>query len=133
MSYIGKIRVPAFQFYANQKTIDLAKELRRKMTPSEKVLWQRLRSKKIAGFKFRRQHPIRYYIADFYCHEARLVIEVDGPIHDRIDRREHDQQRNGVIEDFGIMILRFNNDEIKYHLVKVLKKIEEVTIMRSGK
>ena len=133
MSYIGKIRVPVFQFYANQKTIDLAKELRRKMTPSEKVLWQRLRSKKIAGFKFRRQHPIRYYIADFYCHEARLVIEVDGPIHDRIDRREHDQQRNGVIEDFGIMILRFNNDEIKYHLVKVLKKIEEVTIMRSGK
>jgi very-short-patch-repair endonuclease len=133
MSYIGKTRDPAFQFNANQTTIDLAKELRRNMTPSEKVLWQGLRSHKIAGFKFRRQHPIKYYIADFYCHEARLVIEVDGPIHDRIDRREHDQQRNGVMEDFGIMILRFSNEEIMYHLMEVLKKIEEVTIMRSGK
>jgi very-short-patch-repair endonuclease len=119
MSYIGKTRGPAFQFNANQTTIDLAKELRRNMTPSEKVLWQGLRSHKIAGYKFRRQHPIRYYIADFYCHEARLVIEVDGPIHDRIDRREHDQQRNGVIEDFGIKILRFSNEEIKYHLMEV--------------
>ena len=133
MSYIGKNRDPAFQFNANQTTIDLAKELRRKMTPSEKVLWHGLRCHKIAGLKFRRQHPIRYYIADFYCHQARLVIEVDGPIHDRIDRREHDQQRDGVMEDFGIMILRFSNDEIKYQLMAVLKKIEEVAIVRSGK
>jgi len=135
MSYIGKTRNPEFQFYADQTTIDLAKELRRKMTSSEKALWQHLRSNKIAGVKFRRQHPIKYYIADFYCHAARLVIEADGPIHDRIDRREHDQQRSGVIEDFGIMILRFNNEEIKYHLKyhlkEVLKKIKEVTIMRS--
>jgi very-short-patch-repair endonuclease len=101
MSYIGKTCDPAFQFYADQTTLDLAKGLRRNMTPSEKALWQRLRSNKIAGLKFRRQHPVKYYIADFYCHEARLVIEVDGPIHDRIDRREHDQQRNGVMEDFG--------------------------------
>jgi very-short-patch-repair endonuclease len=101
MSYIGKTRDPAFQFYADQTTLDLAKGLRRNMTPSEKALWQRLRSNKIAGLKFRRQHPVKYYIADFYCHEARLVIEVDGPIHDRIDRREHDQQRNGVMEEFG--------------------------------
>ena len=80
MAYIGKTREPSFQFYADQTTIDLSKELRRKMTPYEKVLWQRLRTKKIVGFKFRRQHPIKFYIADFYCHEARLVIEVDGPI-----------------------------------------------------
>ena len=133
MAYIGRTREPAFLFYADQTTIDLAKELRRKMTPSEKVLWQRLRTNKIAGLKFRRQHPINFYIADFYCHEARLVIEVDGPIHDRIDRREHDQQRDGVIEDFGIMVLRFSNDEIRYHLKQVVKKIEEVSIMRTRK
>ena len=59
------------------------------------------------------------------------MIEVDGPIHNRIDRREHDQQRSGVIEDFGIMIIRFSNDEIRYHLKQVLKKIEEVSIMRT--
>jgi very-short-patch-repair endonuclease len=133
MAYIGKTSEPAFYFFADQTTLDLAKKLRRKMTPYEKALWQRLRTHKIAGFKFRRQHPIKFYIADFYCHEARLVIEVDGPIHDRIDRREHDQQRKGVIEDFGIMILRFSNDEIRYHLKQVLKKIETVSIMRTRK
>ena len=133
MSYIGRTRNPACQFYADQTTFDLAKGLRRNMTPSEKALWQRLRSNKIAGLKFRRQHPDKYYIADFYCHEARLVIEVDGPIHDRIDRREHDQQRDGVMEDFGIMILRFSNDEIKCHLKMVLTRIEEVAVMRTRK
>jgi len=130
MAYIGKTREPAFLFYSDQTTINLAKELRRKLTPCEKILWQRLRTNKLAGLKFRRQHPIRFYIADFYCHAARLVIEVDGPIHNRIDRHEHDQQRDGVIEDFGIMILRFSNDEIRYHLKQVLKKIEEVSVMR---
>ena len=60
------------------------------------------------------------------------MLEVDGPIHNRKDRREHDQQRDGVIEDFGIMILRFSNDEIRYHLKEVLKKIKEVSIMRTG-
>ncbi len=102
------------------------------MTPYEKVLWQRLRTNKIAGLKFRRQHPIKFYIADFYCHQARLVIEVDGPIHDSVDRQEHDQQRSGVMEDFGIMILRFSNDQIRYHLKQVLRIIEEVTIMRTS-
>jgi len=133
MAYIGRNREPAFQFNADQTTSDLAKVLRRKMTKSEKILWQRLITNKIAGLKFRRQHPIKYYIADFYCHKVRLVIEVDGPIHDRIDHREHDQQRDGVIKDFGITILRFSNDEIRYHLNQVLKKIEEVSIMRTKK
>ena len=133
MAYIGKTRDHAFHFYADQTTIKLAKELRRKMTPFEKVLWQRLRTNKIAGLKFRRQHPIKFYIADFYCHAARLVIEVDGPVHGRIERREHDQQRSGIIEEFGIMILRFSNDEIRYHLKQVLKTIEDFTIMRTRK
>ena len=131
MAYIGKTRKPAFQFYTDQTTMDLAKKLRRRMTPYEKALWQRLRTHKIAGLKFRRQHPIKFYIADIYCHEARLVIEVDGPIHDSVDSREHDEKRNGVMEDFGIMILRFSNDQIRYHLYQVLKKIEEVAIKRS--
>ena len=130
MAYLGKTREPAFQFYADQTTTELAKKLRRKMTPYEKVLWKCLRTKKIAKFKFRRQHPLKFYIADFYCHEARLVIEVDGPIHDRRDQRVHDQQRSGVIEDFGIMVLRFSNDQIRYQTKEVLKRIEEVALMR---
>ena len=133
MAFLGKTREPAFQFYADQRTVELAKELRRKMTPHEKVLWRCLKTNKIAGLKFRRQHPIKFYIADFYCHEARLVIEVDGPIHDISDRWEHDQQRSGVIEDFGIMVLRFSNDQIRYHLTEVLKRIEEVSFKRTRK
>ncbi|MEI7662673.1 MAG: DUF559 domain-containing protein [Bacteroidota bacterium] len=65
MAYIGKNREPAFQFYADPTTIELAKKLRRKMTPYEKILWQRLRANKIAGLKFRRQHPVKFHIADF--------------------------------------------------------------------
>ena len=76
MAFIGKTRDPAFQYYADQTTLDLARRLRRKLTPSERKLWQSLRSNKITGFKFRRQHPVNYYIADFYCHQAKLVIEV---------------------------------------------------------
>ena len=131
MAFIGKTRDPAFQYYADQTTLDLARRLRRKMTPSERKLWQSLRSNKITGFKFRRQHPVNYYIADFYCHQAKLVIEVDGPVHQQTDRREHDQQRDGVMEDLGILVLRFSNDEVRYHLNHVLKKIMIVAIGRS--
>jgi very-short-patch-repair endonuclease len=130
MAYIGKTREPAFQFLADQTTVDLAKELRRKMTPSEKKLWQRLRNHKIAGLKFRRQHPIRWYISDFYCHEARLVIEVDGPIHQNADQAEHDRKRDGVMEDLGIKVLRFSNDQVRYHLHDVLKEIKNAAIIR---
>ena len=130
MAYIGKTREPAFQFLADQTTIDLAKKLRRKMTPSEKKLWQRLRNHKIAGLKFRRQHPIRWYISDFYCHEARLVIEVDGPIHQNADRAEHDRQRDGVMEELGIKVLRFSNNQVRFHLPRVLKEIKNTAVAR---
>jgi very-short-patch-repair endonuclease len=130
MAYIGKTREPAFQFSADQTTNDLAKELRRKMTPSEKLLWQRLRNHKISGLKFRRQHPIRWYIADFYCHEARLVIEVDGPIHQNADRAEHDRQRDGVMEELGIKVLRFSNNQVRFHLPRVLKEIKNTAVAR---
>ena len=131
MAFIGKTRDPAFQYYADQTTLDLARRLRRKLTPSERKLWQSLRSNKITGFKFRRQHPVNYYIADFYCHQAKLVIEVDGPVHQQTDRREHDQQRDGVMENLGILVLRFSNDEVRYHLNHVLKKIMIVAFGRS--
>ena len=130
MAYIGKTREPAFQFSADQTTNNLAKELRRKMTPSEKLLWQRLRNHKISGLKFRRQHPIRWYISDFYCHEARLVIEVDGPIHQNADRAEHDRQRDGVMEELGIKVLRFSNNQVRFHLPRVLKEIKNTAVAR---
>jgi very-short-patch-repair endonuclease len=59
-----------------------ARELRQELTPAEKVLWQALRDKQLAGFKFRRQHPIDRFIADFYCAACKLIVELDGGIHD---------------------------------------------------
>jgi imidazole glycerol-phosphate synthase subunit HisF len=129
MAYIGKTRTPSYFFQADEMTQDLAKRMRCNMTPCEKLLWQQLRAKNIAGAKFRRQHPIKFYIADFYCHEARLVIEVDGPIHAIADQSEHDINRDAEMDRLGIKTLRFKNDEIINHMGTVLKLIKESVII----
>ena len=85
------------QRYADNPFI-LAKDLRKKQTEAEVLLWSKLKSRKCGGYKFRRQHPIRQYIADFYCHEQRLVIEVDGKIHLSKDQREKDLNRTAELE-----------------------------------
>jgi very-short-patch-repair endonuclease len=87
------------------------------------MLWERLRRKNIRGVKFRRQHPIEFYIADFYCHEARLVIEVDGPYHDRPDQKELDNNRTAELDRFDIKVIRFTNEEIKNHIGSVMSRI----------
>lgn len=81
MVNLQKTRGPSCFYHASQGTIEFAQRIRKKMTPSEKVLWERLRRKNIRGVKFRRQHPVEFFMTDFYCHEARLVIGVDGPYH----------------------------------------------------
>ena len=73
---------------------ELARELRAKQTPAETLLWQLLRKRQLLGFKFRRQHQFGDYITDFYCHEARLVIECDGSVHDPNEQWHHDQNRD---------------------------------------
>jgi very-short-patch-repair endonuclease len=74
-----------------------AKDLRKDMTPAEKILWQRLAERQPGGFKFRRQHPLGRFIADFYCAEARLVVEIDGGIHNA--QSEQDEQRTQLLKD----------------------------------
>ncbi len=96
----------------------LARELRKKQTDSEKLLWEILRNRQLNGFKFYRQRPIFYsyyrrplfFIADFYCPKAKLVIELDGKIHEL--SKEYDEQRDTIISNLGIKILRFKNDEL---------------------
>jgi very-short-patch-repair endonuclease len=132
MAYLGKTQNPSYFFLADEMTTALAKRLRRNMTPCEKLLWKRLKAGNINGAKFRRQHPIEYYVADFYCHEARLVIEVDGPIHAKPDNREHDENRDAEMNRLGIMVLRFTNDEIKNHIGKVMRRIKEPPLSLFG-
>lgn len=125
MAYLGKTRDPLMFYQANLGTIVLARNLRHAMTKSEKVLWHYLRRKYVLGYKFRRQQPIGYYIADFYCHELMLVIEVDGPIHMRKDRQEHDRNRTAVMERFGIEVIRFTNQDVKDRIDWVIESIRE--------
>lgn len=101
-----------------------AKRLRREMTDAEKLLWHHLQNGQL-GAKFRRQHPLAFYIADFYCHKAKLVIEVDGSIHSRADIIEYDQHRQRIIEEEGLTVIRFQNEDIFNNIEKVLNEIKK--------
>ena len=101
-----------------------ARELRREMTPAEKILWKELRANKL-GVHFRRQQVIQGFIVDFYCHRAGLVIEVDGDIHDL--RKEEDARREKALSSLGLRVVRFQNDEVMGDLSAVVGKIKEIT------
>lgn len=108
---------------AKAKTLRKAHDLRMCMTGSEKILWQNLRNKKVLDYKFRRQHAISQFIADFYCHEARLVIEVDGGYHNNPDQQEYDKGRTAELENLGIKVLRFTNKDVETDISKVITEI----------
>jgi cyclase len=113
-------------FYgAGKNTFEKAHLLRNSMTEAEKLLWNKLKNRDLR-VKFRRQHPIGNFIVDFYCHELKLVIELDGGIHLRKEINEYDKGRSHDIEKYGIRILRFTNDEIFSNLPTVLDQIVRV-------
>jgi very-short-patch-repair endonuclease len=87
-----------------------AREMRHLPTLAEKRLWELVRDKRLNGLKFRRQHAIGHFIADFYCPAAKLAIEVDGPIHESQDGADRERQTQS--ESLGIAVLRFSNDEV---------------------
>ena len=99
----------------------LAKEFRRQMTPEEKILWQHLRANRLNGLHFRRQQIIDGFLADFYCHAAALVVEVDGKIHEQ--QVEYDAERDKVLSARGLRLLRIKNEEVRQELDKVLMRI----------
>jgi very-short-patch-repair endonuclease len=111
-------------FGAKHDVMELAKMLRNTMTYHENLLWEKLKGKQICGLRFRRQHPISFFIVDFYCHEARLVIEVDGEIH--VDKIDYDDGRSAEMEKFGIKVIRFTNLEVENIIEKVIRRIEAI-------
>jgi len=113
---------------ANQAIMEMAKALRKQMTLTESILWNRLNNKKTLKVRFRRQHPINNFIADFYCHAARLVVEVDVEIHK--SRVEYDEGRTAEMERFDIKVIRFRNDEVEHNIEDVIQKIEEIVKCR---
>ena len=99
----------------------LAKEMRRNMTPSERLIWSELRGSALHGLHFRRQQIVAGFILDFYCVEEKLAIEVDGPVHD--SQAESDSERDRTLAALGIHTLRFKNEEVVKDIGAVLKKI----------
>jgi imidazole glycerol-phosphate synthase subunit HisF len=96
---------------ANHLVFELAKDLRRSMNGAENILWLHLKGG-FKGLKFRRQHPLSIYIADFYCHKIKLVIEVDGSIHNKPEVKEYDEKRQKDLVECGCNVIRFTNKEI---------------------
>ena len=118
-------RLENHYFGASSEVVARARQLRKSLTPSEKVLWQALRKKQLAGMRFRRQHPIAQFIVYFYCHQVGLIIEIDGEIHLERDQMERDENRTYALEHFGLQVLRFRNEQIKQDLDSVLNRIRE--------
>ncbi len=102
--------------------LERAKEMRREMTFEENLLWQRLRRNGLSGLHFRRQQVIEGFIVDFFCNDAGLVVEVDGPIH--LDQRKSDGARDEALRQRGLWVLRFTNERVRQDMRCVLSEIE---------
>jgi type I restriction enzyme M protein len=107
-------------------THEHAKQLRHTQTEAEQKLWTLLRNRQLKEKKFRRQHPIADYVLDFYCHECKLAIELDGEHHNREEGKEHDAARTKFLNESGIKVLRFWNEEVMNDMDKVIERISEM-------
>ena len=113
-------------FGATPDVFKKAKELRKNETEAEKILWEKLNRNQILGLQFRRQHPIDRFIADFYCAKIKLVVEVDGSIHELPENLDYDIGRSEIMNDFGITVIRFSNEQIINEIDTTIKKIEKI-------
>jgi very-short-patch-repair endonuclease len=102
------------------------------MPKAEIVLWSRLKSNALDGYKFRRQYSVGKFVIDFYCPRLKLAIEVDGDSHFSDESEPYDKARRDFIESFGISFLRFTNNEIYENLGEVLAKIENCMQKKSA-
>ena len=101
-----------------------AQFLRRNETIAEKLLWEKLRNNQLEGLKFRRQHPVNIYIADFYCHKFKLIIELDGDYHNQEEQKQKDEVRTEVLRLNDLKIIRFKNEEVEQDINQVLTTIK---------
>ncbi len=113
---------------------EAVRELRKNQTESEKIFWDAVRNRKFEGLKFLRQHPFvfeyegdkRFFVVDFYCAEKNFVIEIDGIIHDF--QKDEDSMRTELLNDMGLQVIRFQNNEIWTTMPLVLEKLKKLLI-----
>ncbi len=110
---------------ASNEIFERARILRENPTRAESKLWNHLRNRRFNGLKFRRQHPIMKYVLDFYCHYIKLCIELDGRGHQQPSQEFYDEDRTRNLEEIGIKVIRFSNDEIFENIEHVLKRLQE--------
>lgn len=108
---------------ASKELRKTATEFRKEMTEAEAIFWNRVRNRNLCGKKFRREHPLFKFIVDFYCPEKKLVVEIDGKIHDF--QKEYDERRTYELEKFGIKVLRFANEDILNNIENVLEEVKK--------
>jgi very-short-patch-repair endonuclease len=96
----------------NNLKLNQSRTLRKNMTEAEQALWHNLRSRKLDGLKFRRQQIIEGFIVDFFCHDLKLVVEIDGELHNEPEQKEIDQHRKKVFEARGLKEIRFKNKDV---------------------
>jgi very-short-patch-repair endonuclease len=116
-------RLQIMLYYGNRELVRRARKLRSNMTKAEIILWSRLRSKQINGYKFRRQQPLLDYIVDFYCEDLKLIIEVDGEIHFLSEKINYDSKRNNILKINGYHIIHLSNFEIETEINSTINKI----------
>src|SRR5689334_12520275 len=104
-----------------KRLTESARQLRQRETTAEKLLWDALRDRQLAGLKFRRQRPAGPFVLDFFCSAHKLVVEVDGAVHD--EQQEQDQARTELLQHYGYRVIRFHNDEVIADLGGVLAQI----------
>lgn len=110
---------------ANHLIFGFAKQLRKEMTGTEKILWKHLKAG-IQNLKFRRPHPIGLYVTDFFCHKLKLIIEVDGSIHDLEEIKIYDEEREKYFINLGYKIIRFTNKQVQNEMEFVLAEINSI-------
>lgn len=112
-------------FYgATPSIFEKAKMLHLSMNKHELILWEELRANKLLGLRFKPQHLINTFIADFYCHKVKLVVEIDGDSHNSLDQAAYDEGRRDEMEKLGIETIRFSNGDIQSRLPEVLRHLE---------
>ncbi|HLP51659.1 MAG TPA: endonuclease domain-containing protein [Chitinophagales bacterium] len=109
---------------AQPHKFEFAREMRRSSTDAEEKLWKFIRDRKLSAAKFRRQHAISFFVLDFYCHEVKLCVEVDGGIHKDSENRKYDEARTIALKELGITVVRFSNEAVEKDITTVLDAID---------
>ncbi len=113
------------RIHNRRELLPYRKKLRKNSTPAEAFLWRHLKARKLKGRRFNRQHSIKNYIVDFYCASEKLVIELDGQVHNTPQAIEYDNNRTTVLNDLGFTVIRFENKMVFENLEFVLWEISQ--------